>query len=317
MTRRGKKKKEKKMADFVSGFWNGYVMVLVALSLAFCVFIIASNMGKGSESSPGKAELHGHVWDENLTEYNNPLPRWWMYLYWITVIFAIVYLALYPGFGDVKGLYRWSAVGQYETEIAKADERYAPIFNKYAGMDLKAAAADPDAKATGQRLFLTYCAQCHGSDARGARGFPNLTDNDWLYGGDPDTIKTTLLGGRQGVMPPMGAALGGDGTEDVANYVRSLSGLAHDSLRAQRGQELFQQNCAACHGADAKGMHAVGAPNLTDDVWLYGSSKQTIIETINGGRSNKMPAFEAFLGNDKVHLLAAYVYGLSNTPAAN
>ncbi len=305
------------MADFVSGFWNGYVMVLVALSLAFCVFIIAANMGKGSETA-GKPDLHGHVWDENLTEYNNPLPRWWMYLYWITVIFAIVYLALYPGFGDVKGLYRWSSTGQYETEIAKADERYAPIFNKYAGMDLKAVAADPDAKATGQRLFLTYCAQCHGSDARGAEGgFPNLTDDDWLYGGEPDVIKTTLLGGRQGVMPPLGAALGSDGTEDVANYVRSLSGLAHDSLRAQRGQELFAQNCAACHGADAKGMHAVGAPNLTDDIWLYGSSKQTIMETIMQGRNNKMPAFEAFLGNDKVHLLAAYVYGLSNSSAAN
>lgn len=315
-TRNGKEKKEKKMADFVSGFWNGYVMVLVALSILFCVFIIASNMGKGTEKG-GAAELHGHVWDETLTEYNNPLPRWWMYLYWITVVFAVIYLVLYPGFGDVKGLLGWSQTGQYDTEIVKADERYGPIFKKFAEMDIAVAAANPDARATGQRLFLTYCSQCHGSDARGGKGFPNLTDKDWLYGGEPDTIKTTILGGRQGVMPPMGAALGGDGTEDVANYVRSLSGLAHDSLRAQRGKELFTQNCVACHGADAKGMHALGAPNLTDDVWLYGSSKATIMETINGGRSNKMPSFEAFLGNDKVHLLAAYVYGLSNTSDTN
>lgn len=302
------------MADFVSSFWNGYVMVLVALSLAFCVFILVTNMGKGTEKG-GKAELHGHVWDETLAEYNNPLPQWWMYLFWITVIFAVVYLSLYPGFGNVQGVYGWSSSGQYQGEMAKADEKYSPIFKKYAAMELNAVAADPEGKAMGQRLFLTYCAQCHGADARGAKGFPNLTDNDWLYGGEPETIKATILGGRRSIKKKIGPALGGDGVEDVANYVRSLSGLAHDSLRAQRGQELFQQNCVACHGADAKGMAAIGAPNLTDKVWLYGSSKATIMETINGGRSNKMPAFEAFLGNDKVHLLAAYVYGMSNAPA--
>ncbi len=299
------------MADFVSGFWNGYVMVLLGLSLAFCLFILVSNMGKGAKKGE-EVELHGHVWDETLAEYNNPLPQWWMYLFWITVIFAIVYLVAYPGFGNFKGMLGWSSQGQYDGEIVKADEKYAPIFKKFADMDLKAVAADPEAKAMGQRLFLTYCAQCHGSDARGAKGFPNLTDNDWLYGGEPDTIKTTILGGRQGIMPPFGPALGADGVEDVANYVRSLSGLANDSLRAQRGQELFAQNCAACHGPDAKGMAAIGAPNLTDETWLYGSSKTTIMETVTNGRSNKMPTFEAFLGNDKVHLLAAYVYGLSN-----
>jgi len=165
----------------------------------------------------------------------------------------------------------------------------------------------------GQRLFLTYCSQCHGADARGAKGFPNLTDNDWLYGGDPATIKTTITGGRQGVMPPWGAVLGGEGVKDVANYVRSLSGLAHDSLRAQRGKDSFMQNCIACHGPEGKGNPALGAPNLTDRVWLYGSSEATIIETVTKGRQNQMPAFKELLGEPKTHLLAAYVLSLSKS----
>ena len=307
------------MADFVSGFWNIYVMGLVALSILFCVFILVSNM-KGERNADGEAKLHGHVWDETLAEYNNPLPRWWMYLFWLTIFFAIVYLVLYPGFGNNKGLYGWSSAqgegSQYAREMQKADETYGPIFAKYQTEDLKAVAADPEANAMGGRLFLTYCAQCHGSDARGANGFPNLTDNDWLYGGEPETIKTTVLGGRFGVMPALGPVLGGEGTKDVANYVRSLSGLAHDSLRAQRGKELFAQNCAACHGPDGKGSHAIGAPNLTDKTWLYGSSEATIIETVTKGRQNQMPAFKDFLGDAKVHLLAAYVYSLSNKTEA-
>ena len=300
------------MADFVSGFWNSYVMVLVFLSIAFCVFVLVTNTTK---RPTGPAELHDHVWDETLQEYNNPLPRWWMYMFWITIIFAIAYLAMYPGFGNNQGKLGWSAVGQWEAEQKAAAEKYGPIFAKYRGMDLNAVAADKDANAMGQRLFLTYCAQCHGADAKGAKGFPNLTDNDWLYGGEPDTIKTTVLGGRQGMMPPFGPALGADGVKDVANFVRSLSGLAHDSLRAQRGKEIFAQNCAACHGPEGKGTPAVGAPNLTDKTWLYGSAEATIIETVTNGRTNRMPAFQEFLGEDKVHLLAAYVLSLSKNAA--
>ncbi|HRP97660.1 MAG TPA: cytochrome-c oxidase, cbb3-type subunit III [Rhodocyclaceae bacterium] len=296
------------MADFVSGFWNVYVMGLVALSLLFCLFVLMSNNKRES----GPVELHGHVWDENLAEYNNPLPRWWLYLFWITLIFSVVYLALYPGFGNFKGVLRWSSVGQYDTEMAQADERYGPIFARYRDMDIPAVAADPEARGMGQRLFLTYCAQCHGSDARGARGFPNLTDASWNWGGEPDAIKATITNGRTGVMPALGAAIGPEGTRDVANYVRSLNGLAHDSLRAQRGSEVFQNNCVACHGADATGMAAVGAPNLTDNTWLWGSSEASILETVNQGRMNRMPGFGEFLGEDKVHLLAAYVWGLSN-----
>lgn len=295
------------MADFVSGFWNVYVMGLVALSLLFCAFILVSNLTKRQE---GPAQLHGHVWDENLAEYNNPLPRWWMYLFALTIVFAVCYLVIYPGFGNNAGLAKWSEIGQYEAEMAKAEEKYAPVFNKYLNQDLEAVAADPEANAMGQRLFLTYCAQCHGSSAQGAKGFPNLTDSEWQYGGEPKTIETTILGGRQGMMPPFGPALGADGVKDVANYVRSLSGLAHDSLRAQRGEQLFKQNCVACHGEDAKGNTMVGALNLTDDVWRWGSSEATVIETVTNGRTNRMPTFKDFLGPAKVHLLAAYVVSL-------
>lgn len=300
------------MADFVSGFWNAYVMVLVFLSISFCVFVLVSNTTKRPSGPVG---LHDHVWDETLQEYNNPLPRWWMYMFWITIIFAITYLSMYPGFGNNQGKLGWSAVGQWEAEQKAAAEKYGPIFAKYKGMDLNAVAADKEANAMGQRLFLTYCAQCHGADAKGAKGFPNLTDSDWLYGGEPDTIKTTILGGRMGMMPPFGPALGADGVKDVANYVRSLSGLAHDSLRAQRGKEIFAQNCVACHGPEAKGTPAMGAPNLTDKTWLYGSAEATIIETVTKGRTNQMPSFQAFLGEDKVHLLAGYVLSLSKAAA--
>lgn len=299
------------MADFVSGFWNMYVMGLVALSLLFCLFVLMSN----NKRETGPVELHGHVWDEDLAEYNNPLPRWWLYLFWATLIFAVVYLVMYPGFGNTKGALGWSSVGEYEAEMRAAEERYAPIFAKYKEMDVAAVAADPDARAMGKRLFVTYCAQCHGSDAHGAKGFPNLSDKAWNWGGEAETIKATITGGRMGMMPPMGPALGAEGTKDVVNYVRSLSGLAHDSLRAQRGAELFAQNCAACHGPEGKGTQAMGAPNLTDEDWLYGSSEAIVTETVANGRTNRMPGFGDFLGEAKVHLLTAYVYGLSNVPA--
>jgi cytochrome c oxidase cbb3-type subunit 3 len=301
------------MSDFVNNFWNVYVIGLTVASLLFCVFIILSNR---AQKKAGPVELHGHVWDETLAEFNNPLPRWWVGLFWITIFFAVGYLILYPGLGTTTGAFGWSSKKQYEDEVKKANILYAPIFDKFAQMDVKAVAADKEAQQMGQRLYLTYCASCHGSDARGAKGFPNLTDGDWLYGGEPDTIKTTIAEGRNGVMPPH-AHLGADPVKDVANYVRSLSGLTADSERVQRGKEVFETaGCTACHGADAKGMPALGAPNLTDKVWLYGSSESTIVETINGGRNNQMPAWKDMLGDAKVHLLAAYVYGLSNQAAA-
>jgi cytochrome c oxidase cbb3-type subunit 3 len=302
------------MSDFVNGFWSVYVALLTLVSVVGCgVFLWVQGKARATAASTGEVKTMGHVWDGDLEEYNNPLPRWWSWLFYITVVFALGYLAVYPGLGTYEGAFKWSSRGQYEGEMAQAEAQYAPIFAKFAQQDVKAVAADPEAKKMGERLFLTYCAQCHGSDARGAKGFPSLADRDWLWGGEPEQIKTSILEGRQGVMPPH-TQLGAETVKDLAHHVRSLSPdkLAHDSARAARGKEAFATvGCAGCHGPDAKGMQAMGAPNLTDSTWLYGSSEATIIETIGKGRSNKMPAHKAFLGEAKSHLLAAYIYGLS------
>jgi len=235
-----------------------------------------------------------------------------MWLFYITIIFSVVYLVLYPGLGSFRGYLGWTSAGQFQGEVKRADERFGPIYRKFMAQDIKQVAADPDARAIGQKLFLNYCAQCHGSDAGGARGFPSLRDRDWLYGGEPETIKTSIAEGRSGLMPPQGAAVGGDeGAKDVAHYVLSLSGRTHDSLRAHRGKAKFNTICMACHGLDGKGNKQIGAPNLTDNVWLYGGTESAIIETILKGRNGRMPAHKDFLDPAKIHLLAAYVYGLS------
>ena len=293
--------------DFVSEFWNLYVIVIVLGSILFCAVLLIVQ-GKAT-FTPGKTM--GHVWDETLEEYNNPMPKWWSWLFVITVVFALVYLALYPGLGNFKGMLGWTSAGQHKAEVDKMDATVKPMFDKYMAMDLKAVAADKQAMEMGKRLYLTYCMQCHGADARGAKGFPNLTDGDWLYGGEPEQIKETIANGRQGMMPAH-AHLGADSIKDLANYVRSLSGLPNDSVRSAKGKEAFTSaGCVGCHGPEAKGMAAIGAPNLTDKVWLYGSSEATITETITNGRQNKMPAWKEFLGDAKVHLLSAYVLSVS------
>jgi cytochrome c oxidase cbb3-type subunit 3 len=286
-------------------------MGLVAFGLLFCLIVLVTNM-----KASGDGKLQGHVWDETLQEYNNPLPRWWMYLFWGTVIFAVGYLAIFPGFGATnqeRGAFR-----EYQDEVAKADAQYGPLFDRYQKTDLATLANDPAAVATGERLFLTYCLQCHGADAKGNKGFPDLTDKDWLYGGDPQTIKTSIAGGRAGAMTAFGGILNKDQISDVADYVRSLSLGSGNADAIARGSDVFAANCAVCHGADATGGPIFGAPNLTDDVWLYGSSKDTIVEGVTKGRNagegsltNSMPAWQSFLGEAKVHVLAAYVYSKS------
>ena len=294
------------MSDFVSGFWNVYVVVIVLGSIFACALLLYMQ-GK-AKFTPGKTM--GHVWDETLEEYNNPMPKWWSWLFVITVIFALVYLTLYPGLGSFKGVLGWTSIGQYKIERERMDATVKPLYDKYSAMDLQAIAGDKQAMEMGKRLFLTYCMQCHGADARGAKGFPNLTDSDWQFGGEPAQIEQTIADGRMGMMPAH-AQLGADTIKDLANYVRSLSGLPNDSVRAAKGKEAFASaGCSGCHGPDAKGMAALGEPNLTDKVWLYGSSEATIIETITNGRQNKMPAWKEFLGDAKVHLLAAYVLSL-------
>ncbi len=297
------------MNEFTSGFWSAYISVLTIVSILACGVLLWKLSTK--RLAPGqKAGVMGHVWDENLEEYNNPLPRWWMWLFWITLAFAIVYLILYPGLGSYAGVLNWSSTGQWEKEQARAAERFEPKFAQYASMDIPAVASDPKAREMGQRMFLNYCAQCHASDARGSRGFPNLADNDWLYGGTPEAIVATITNGRTGIMPPW-PQLGEEGIRNVAHYVLQIAGRTHDSLKAAQGQEVYAANCAACHGTDGTGNQALGAPNLTDETWLYGGGESTIIESVTKGRNGHMPAWGQFLGPSKTHLLAAYVYGLS------
>jgi cytochrome c oxidase cbb3-type subunit 3 len=303
------------MSDFVSDFWGVYIAVVVIVGLVGLTYLLFSQ-SKTTVKKGEEVQITGHIWDDDLAEYNNPLPRWWMLMFYLTLIFAAGYLVLYPGLGTWKGIRGWTSVGQYKEEKAAAEAKYQPLYDKYLKQDIKAVAADPEAQAMGKRLFQTYCVQCHGSDARGAKGFPNLTDNDWLYGGDEKTIHTTIAAGRIGQMPAFGAAFGEDKVKDVANYAMSLSGKKHDADRAARGKETFTAVCAACHGPDGKGNQAMGAPNLTDNVWLYGGTEKTIIETVTNGRNNQMPAWKDFLGDGKVHLLTAYVYGLSNNAKA-
>lgn len=294
------------MSDFTHEGWGLYIAVITLISIAACAILLFSLSSRG----PGDAGTTGHVWDEDIEEGNHPLPRWWMGLFVLTIVFSLAYLALYPGLGAYAGYYGWSSSGQYQTEQAQAAALHGPVIDKYLKQDIKTVAADPQARGMGQRLFVTYCAQCHGSDAGGSPGFPNLRDTDWLYGGEPDAIRASIADGRGGVMPPMSAALGG-AEADVMQYVFQLGGRANDGLRAFRGKEKFDAICAACHGAKGTGNPQIGAPNLTDDIWLHGGSNAAILESITKGRSGTMPAHKGFLDEGKIHLLTAYVYGLS------
>ncbi|HLS86589.1 MAG TPA: cytochrome-c oxidase, cbb3-type subunit III [Burkholderiales bacterium] len=298
---------------FVSGFWDLYIAVVSVVSIVACALFLRS---QSIRRKKGEAvATTGHVWDEDLAEYNNPLPSWWRWLFYITVAFALVYLVLYPGLGSWRGTLGWSQVGQFERELERAEARFGPRFEKFAAVDIPTLARDPEALAIGQKLFLNNCAQCHASDGGGSRGFPNLTDGDWLYGGTPEAIRESIAKGRTGVMPPLGAALGEQKTKNVAHYVLSLSGSPADSLRAAYGKEIFAGTCAACHGADGKGNIALGAPNLTDRIWLHGSGEQAIVDTITRGRTSQMPAHEGILSPARIHLLSAYVYSLGKRRA--
>ncbi len=292
----------------MSNFWSGWITFIVFLNIFGCLWILWWTRRKHDDDVAEGEELH-HSFD-GIVEYNNPLPQWWLMMFYATIVFAFIYLALYPGLGSYKGALGWTSVNQWEHEMKKADNRFDRIFEDYAKISIKDLAKDPEAIKVGQRLFGNNCSLCHGSDAHGAVGFPNLTDTDWLYGGNAKTIKTTITGGRTGNMPPM-AAVVGDATaiKDVAAHVLSLSGRK-GSGDAATGKTKFAP-CAGCHGQDGKGNQAFGAPNLTDNVWLYGGDEATIITTINHGRSGAMPSFKDRLSEEKIHVLTAYVYSLS------
>lgn len=300
------------MADFISEFWSWYIAAIALGGIVWLLILLKIN-SVSDAATPDEIEATGHVWDEDLQELNNPLPRWWLYMFYFWIGFAVIYLILYPGLGSYQGYLGWSEKAEYEAEVAAADEKYSPLYEGFLKQDLAALAADEAAMKTGERLFVTYCSVCHGSDARGARGFPNLRDNDWLYGGAPDQIKTTIMYGRNGVMPSWEAPLGGEaGVSDVANYVMKLAGRTVDDEAATRGEEKFNMFCVGCHMSGGTGNQAVGAPNLTNNIWLYGGSPGTIKRTIAKGRGGHMPAHSEFLGEAKVHVLAAYIYSLSH-----
>jgi cytochrome c oxidase cbb3-type subunit III len=297
------------MSDFVNNGWSLFVAAATVVSLVACLVLLAiAAKRKVIPNDP----TTGHVWDEDLREYNNPLPRWWMGLFIITVVFSGGYLLLYPGLGSMQGTLNWSSTGQHEAEVQAARTAMAPVYAKFAAMPAADLARDEQAMGIGERLFLNNCAGCHGSDARGSKGFPDLTDNDWLYGGAPERIEETITKGRTGMMPPMAAAIGNaEDVRNVAQYVLSLSGGPHNNLAAELGKAKFVA-CGACHGLDGKGNQQLGAPNLTDKVWLHGWGEEAIIAMVNNGKTNVMPAHGERLAPEQIHVLAAYVWSKSN-----
>ena len=302
------------MSDFTSNFWSIYVAGITVVGILACLLLLIFTARKKVVSASDNTT--GHVWDEDLTEMNNPLPRWWMWLFVITIVFGFAYLAAYPGLGTFSGKLNWTQKGEYEAEVQKTAEQWAPQYARFGSMSIEQMSGDKSAMAIGDRLFMNNCAQCHGSDAHGSKGFPNLADGDWLHGGAPDQIYKTIHDGRIGNMPPMAAAVGGsDDVRNLAHYVLSLSGSPNDSIKAALGKTKFTA-CAACHGMDGKGNQALGAPNLTDDAWLHGYGEDAIVAMINKGKMNEMPAQKDKLTEDQIKVLAAYVWGLSNKSAA-
>ena len=304
----------------MSIFWNCWIIVLTLTNLVLLFWLLMANRKRAVTGDyNGETKTTGHVYD-GIEEYDNPLPRWWFGLFLATFIFAVGYLIAYPGLGAWKGLLGWTSTNQLETEHAKAKAVYDETFGEFAKMPIDQLAKNPEAMKMGSRLFLNNCAVCHGSDASGNFGFPNLMDKDWLYGGQPERIKETLVLGRQAMMPAWGAILSEANVVNVVEYVLQGAGRDHDAAKAELGKAIYTTNCVACHGADSKGNHLVGAPNLTDDIWLYGAPTTeelgtTLRQTIRNGRAGVMPAQAEILKPERIHLLAAYVYSLSQDDA--
>lgn len=293
----------------MSTFWSLFVTVVTLGTLAGCWALLVLN--KESEIPDEDAEGHGHEFD-GITELETPLPRWWYNMFIATIVFALGYLILYPGLGNFAGTLGWTQVEQWQGEVDKAEERYSPLFDRYAATPIEELIHDPKAMAMGQRIFGNFCSQCHGTAAQGYPGFPSLSDAAWIYGGEPTTIKTSITQGRQAAgMIAWGSALGEGGVVDTAEYVLSLSGRASDDEAVARGRTQFMTFCVACHGPEGKGNTMLGAPNLTDDAWIYGGARETIITSIAEGRAGVMPAHGDLLDDARIHLVAAWVYGLS------
>lgn len=299
------------MNTFTDSFWSLFIIVITLGALLFCYLLLQWN-SHGERTPDGTVKTMGHVWDEDLEELNNPLPRWWLIMFYVTLVFAILYLVLYPGLGSATGFFNWSSTGQYEAEMARADARYGPIFDKFVQTPVETLAADADAVRVGSRLYSAYCTGCHGSDAAGNTGFPNLRDDYWQWGSTGDDIKHSILEGRTAAMPAWAEPLGGDeGVANVTQHVMRLAGMPHDEAKAEAGAPQYKTFCAACHGDNGEGHKVPGAPRLNDDKWIYGANEASITTSIAMGRNGKMPPHRELLGESKSHVLAAYVYSLS------
>jgi cytochrome c oxidase cbb3-type subunit 3 len=291
-------------------FWHWFVAAGTIVFIIWCTWLISWSAKQGP-ANVADDDLVGHKWDGDIEEWNNPAPKWWLYLYFITIAWSIGYLIAYPGLGSYEGMLGWSQQGQYEQEMQHAAATYEPIYEKFAAMEFVELSQDAEAQALGKSLFASYCTTCHGSDARGATGYPNLTDNDWLWGNSEAELTATIGNGRSGVMPVLAPALGGDeGIDNMVKYVKSLSGGEADA-GAMSAQPMFVALCSACHGVDGTGNKIFGAPNLTDDTWLYGDSDAVIRDTIIKGRNGIMPAHGDLFGENRTKILAAYIYSLS------
>ena len=308
------------MSDFVNGFWPWYVAAISLVSVLACglLLYLAGKATVVAHDGQQDDNTTGHVWDENLREYNNPLPRWWLWLFVLTIVFALVYLAVFPGLGSYKGLLKWSTESEHQQDVSQLREQVAPLYAAFAAQSVEALVKDKRALAVGQGLFMNNCSQCHGSDGAGSKGFPNLTNTNtaWLGERGAAHIVQTVTNGRVGLMPPMGAAIGGEAEmSEVAHYVLSLSSSPYNEIKAFSGKAKFSA-CAACHGIDGKGNKALGAPNLTDDYWLYGWGEAAIVNAIKNGKNSVMPAQSPKLSAEQIHVVAAYVLSLSQSTFA-
>jgi cytochrome c oxidase cbb3-type subunit 3 len=291
----------------MTSFWSNWVIILTTITLVGITWILLANR-KTTDRETDKTT--GHVYD-GIEELDNPLPAWWFYMFVITIVWGIGYLIVYPGMGNFTGTLGWTSIGQHEARVAKADETFREMRDKYLALPIEEIAADPVVRKMGQRMFGNNCAQCHGADAKGRYGFPNLTDGDWIFGGTPEAIKTSITQGRQAAMPAWGTIVGDEGVSDVTAYVLTLNGREEEGGSASEGEKVYQTYCVACHGPEAKGNPALGAPNLTNGIWLYGGKVTEIAHSVRAGRNGVMPAHKSMLEEDKIHIITAYVYGLS------
>lgn len=291
----------------MTSFWSLWIIVLTTITFVGITWILFANRKQEQRKTE---RTTGHVAD-GIEEYDNPLPAWWFYMFVLTIVWGVGYLVIYPGMGNYPGLIGWTQVAQHDKEVATADEKYRAMRDRYLALPVADIASDPAVRKMGMRMFSNNCAQCHGGDARGSYGFPNLTDSEWLYGGSPADIKTSITAGRQGAMPAWGSIIGEQGVANVTAYILSINGRDADAAQAEAGKQVFMTYCVACHGADATGNPAMGAPNLKNGIWHYGGSAEQISHSIRAGRNGQMPAHADALTEDKIHILTAYVYGLS------